>query len=214
MAIETVALKAEKRVKSGSTQSVRLREAGKLPAVIYGHGQESVAIAISSHEFIEAIHHGSRLFDVNLDGKSEKILLKDLQYDYLGKNLIHADLMRVDLTEMVKVTVPVVMKGIAKGASEGGVVDEVASELEVQCVVTSIPDSITVSVKDMAVGDVIHAGDIKLPEGVKLLTPADQVVLTCHLVTVKTAEEMDAEAPTTPEVITEKKRDEDSDEKK
>lgn len=204
MSVETIALKAEKREKVGTKTAEKLRQAGKLPIAIYGHGQEPVAVAVDKHDFIEALHHGNRLFDFEIAGKSEKLLVKDLQYDYLGREVIHADLVRVDLTETVKVEVPIELKGTAKGTSQGGIVEELMSQLEVQCVVTSIPESIVVNIKDLDVEGVIHAGDIKMPEGVKLLTPGDQIVLTCHVIVAKEEEEV-SEEPTAPEVITERK---------
>jgi large subunit ribosomal protein L25 len=132
-----------------------------------------------------------------------------VQYDYLGKDVIHADFMRVDLTEMVTVSVPVELKGTAKGAADGGIVDQHLAQLEVECVVTNIPESIVISIKEIGVGDSIHAGDIKLPQGVKLVTDAAAIVLACHVVAeAKTTEEAEIEAPAGPEVIKREKKEE------
>jgi large subunit ribosomal protein L25 len=104
---------------------------------------------------------------------------------------------------MVRVAVPVELKGTAKGTHEGGMVEVHSSHLDVECRVTEIPDRIVVSIKEMALGDALHAKDIQLPEGVKLVSPPEMLLATCHVVAeVKTTEELEAEMPVAPEVIT------------
>ena len=202
---ETMVLKAEVRQDIGTKHAARLRKEGKLPMVVYGHGKETVSISLNSHEFTEGIHHGHRLFEVQIDGKPETLLIKELQYDHLGNDVIHADMVRVDLAEIVKVSVAIEQKGTSKGSHEGGIVDEVLSELEVECKVSDIPSVIEVSVKELGVGESIHAGDIELPAGVTLVTDPQAIVLGCHLVAAaKTTEELEEEMPVAPEVITEK----------
>ena len=125
--------------------------------------------------------------------------------DHLGKDIIHADLVRVDLAERVKVSVPIELKGTSKGSHEGGIIDEHLDHLEVECKVTAIPESITVSIKELGVGESIHAGDVELPEGVSLVTNPEALILTCHIVAAaKSTEEIEEEEPTAPEVITER----------
>jgi large subunit ribosomal protein L25 len=200
---ERAKIKAEVRTSLGSRRAAAIRRQGKLPAVVYGHKESPVAVTFNTHEFVENLHHGHRLFDVEMDGKKTTLLVKDLQYDHLGKNVIHADMMRVDLKERVRITVPIELRGTAKGAAEGGIVDEHLDHLEVECLVTQIPETIPVSIKELALGDSLHARDIALPPGVTLVTNPDALVLTCHLVAAaKTTEEIEAEAPTAPEVIT------------
>ncbi len=202
---ERAKIKAETRTSLGSRHAAAMRREGKLPAIVYGHKKEPVAVAFDLHEFVEDLHHGHRLFDVDMDGGKATLLLKELQYDHLGKNIVHADLVRVDLKEQVRVTVPIELRGTAKGASEGGIVDEHMDRLEIECLVTSIPETIPVSIKELSVGDAVHAGDILLPEGVSLVTAPEALVLTCHLVAAaKTTEEVEEEAPAAPELIRER----------
>ncbi|MHC4645779.1 MAG: 50S ribosomal protein L25 [Planctomycetota bacterium] len=203
---KTLLLKAQKREQTGSKSAASVRGEGRIPAIIYGHGQEPVAISLDAHSLVEGVHHGRRLFDVQIGRKREKLLVKDLQYDHLGKNIIHLDLMRVDVREMVRVTVPIELKGTARGTHEGGIIAEHVNRLEVECKVTEIPESIVVSVKDIGVGDTLHAGDIKLPEGVKLVSDKSTLLVTCGLVAAaKSTEELETEAPVAPEVISEAK---------
>jgi len=202
---ETVALNVEVRTEVGSKHATKLRRAGKLPAIVYGHGTEPVAVSLDLHNFAEMLHHGHRLFNVKMGKQSETLMVKDLQYDHLGKDIIHADLIRVSLTEMVKVAVPIELKGTAKGTHEGGIVDEHLDHLEIECKASDIPEVLPVSVKELDVGGVIHARDIELPEGMKLSTAPDTLVLSCHLVAAaKSTEELEEEMPVAPEVITEK----------
>lgn len=197
-------IKAEVRTELGSKHTAALRKGGKLPAIVYGHKEEPMAISFNMHDFVESLHHGHRLFDMEMSGKKETLLVKDLQYDHLGRYVIHADMMRVNLQELVRVNVPIEIKGTSKGSIEGGIIDELLNSLEVECKVSEIPEVIVISVKDLGIGDSIHAGDVELAEGVKLLTDPGALVLSCHLVAVaKSTEELEEETPAGPEIITE-----------
>ena len=208
---KTLILKAEAREHTGSKHAAKVRRQGRIPAIVYGHKQEPVAVSLDAHNFIEGLHHGHRLMDVQLGKKMEKMLVKDLQYDYLGKSIVHADLMRVDITETVRVTVPVELKGMAKGAHEGGIIEEHADRLGVECKVSDIPETIIVWIKDVRVGDALYAGDIELPEGVKLAGSPETLLVTCHLVAAaKTAEQVEEEALAAPEVIGEAEKTEEA----
>ncbi len=198
-------LKGEPREQTGTSKTVQLRKQGKLPAIMYGHGEGATSFALNLHGFTESLHHGHRLFDIEIDGKRETLLVKDLQYDYLGKNFIHVDFIRVDLAELVTVTVGLKFKGTAAGASEGGMLDIHLDAVEVECKVSDIPESIEVIVKEINVGDSIYANEIILPEGSTLKTDGEALILNCHLVAAAiTTEELEEELPSGPEVITEK----------
>ena len=199
-------LKAEIREHTGSNPAAKVREKGRIPAVIYGHKKETIPVSLDAHKLAEGLHHGHRLVDVQIGKKSETVMLKDLQYDHLGRDVIHVDLMRVNVTETVKVKVPVELKGTAKGTHEGGIVEAHADRLEIECRVADIPESIIVSIKEVGVGDTIHASGAELPEGVKLVTEPSTLLVTCSLVAAaKSAEELEEEAPAAPEVIGEVK---------
>ncbi len=212
---DSVMLKAEVREQSGTKATAKLRALGKLPGIVYGHKQDPVSISLDAHAFVEALHHGHRIFEVDIAGKAENVLVKDLQYDYLGKSVIHTDLVRVDLNEMVDVQVSIEMVGSAKGLHEGGIIDEQLDHLIVKCKVSAIPETIPVNVKEMGLGDVLHAGQIELAEGLELVTDPDAVVLVCHEAKAAVSEaaaeaaaEGEEEGAAEPEVITEKKEEE------
>ncbi len=203
---KTLSLEAQIRERTGSKAAARVRKQGQIPAVVYGHKQDPVAISLDAHDFAEGLHHGHRVIDVKVGGKTQKMIVKDLQYDHLGRNIVHADLMRVDVTETVRLSVPIELKGTAQGTHEGGIVEEHADHVEIECMVTNIPESIVVSIKELGVGQVIHAGDVVLPDGITLASSPDTLLVACHLVAAaKTTEEIEEEAPAAPEVIGEKK---------
>lgn len=219
MAAKEILLKAETRKEVGTKGAARLRKQKKIPAIVYGHKEQPTAIAIDQHAFAEGLHHGSRLFDVEIDGKTEKLLIKSVQHDYLGSTIIHADFLRVDLSEKVKVEVPLKFKGVPAGAQEGGILEEHLDRLEVECAVVAIPASIEVSVKALKVDESIFAKDVVLPAGVKLLTNPETLLIACFIPAAAPVEEAvpTGEEPTSPEVLTERKPkegEEESEEKK
>jgi len=202
---EVMSLHVETREQLGSKTASRLRQQGKTPAVIYGHKQASVSIAVNTHDFALGLHRGHRIFSVDLPEGKQTLLLKALQYDHLGKTVIHADMVRVDLTERVTVKVPLSLRGTAKGSSHGGVLEELLDHLEIECPVIEIPVSIPVIIKDLEVGDSIAAGQVVLPANCVLKTDPKALVVLCQeQVEAKTTEDLLAEAPAAPEVITER----------
>lgn len=212
---DSATLKADVRQEVGTRVTAKLREQGKLPAIVYGHKKDPLSVSMDAHEFVEGLHHGHRIFEMDIAGKAETVLVKDIQYDYLGQDVIHADLMRVDLNEMVEVEVSIVMTGTAKGTHEGGIVDEQLDHLVIKCKVSAIPESIPVNVSEMGLGDVLHAGEVELAEGLELVTDPEAVLLTCHEPKVALDEDAEGEegvegeeASAEPEVITEKKEEE------
>jgi large subunit ribosomal protein L25 len=207
MVSKELVLKAEIRKEHGKKRSAKIRQQGKIPAVVYGHKQEPQSIAIDLHDFTEGLHHGHKLFDIEIGGNKEKLLVKEVQYDHLGKKIIHADLIRVDLSETVEVKVPLVFKGTPAGASEGGILEEHLTVIEIECTVTEIPDSIDVLVKGLKIDEALHVRDIVLPAGAKLVTDPEMLVIACHkpIEVAPVEEAVGAEEPTSPEVITERK---------
>ena len=200
--IEALSLQAEPREHTGSKAAAAVRRKGRIPAIVYGHKQEPVAISLNAHDFTEGLRHGHRLMDISVAGTTEKMIIKDLQYDHLGRTILHADLMRVDVTERIKVEVPIELKGVPKGTQEGGVLEAHMDHVDVECLAIDIPESIVVSVKDLDVGQSIYARDVKLPDGVKLVSLPDIIVASCRvLAEVKSTEQIEAETPAAPEVI-------------
>jgi large subunit ribosomal protein L25 len=178
MAVKSAQVTAKSRSELGSRANRRLRESGVLPGVIYGHKEAIVPVSLPRKEVVDHLNHGAHLFDLALDGKSEKVLVKEVQFDHLGIEVIHVDFARVSLDEKVKVNVPVELKGTPKGEADGGVLQQIINSLEVECLVTEIPEVIRHLVSEMALNDVVHIRDLKLPEGVRVLQDGDLIVAT------------------------------------
>src|SRR5881227_2023107 len=163
---QTAQISAKPRPELGSRANKRLRDAGFIPGVIYGHKEAVIPVTLPKKEVVNHIHSGAHLFDLNLDGKSEKVLVKEVQYDHLGMEVLHVDFARVSLDEKVEVTVPLELKGEPKGTAEGGVLQQIISALEIECLVTDIPEIIRHNVSEMALDDVLHIKELQLPPGV------------------------------------------------
>jgi large subunit ribosomal protein L25 len=210
MSSQSATVTVESRTQLGSRANKRLRDSGKLPGVIYGHKLDVVPITLPKKEVVRHIDHGAHLFALTVDGKPENVLIKDVQYDHFGIEVLHVDFARVDLNERVDVTVPLEFKGEPKGLADNGVLVQVVSELEVNCVVTNIPDAIRHNISDMGIDSVLHLKDIKLPDGVTATQDPELI-----LATVKEIEEeetsADADAASAePEVIGKKKEEEEA----
>jgi len=174
---ETISLPAQPRQDQGTSAARKLRKQGRVPAVLYGHKEATVAITVGAEELSTALRHGARAVAVQLDGKTEQALIQEVQYDYLGKELLHADFKRVSADERVVVPVRIELRGHAPGLTAGGVLDQPIHSLSVECLALAVPDSIRVSVAEMQIGSVIHVKDLTLPEGVKAMIDPDAIVV-------------------------------------
>lgn len=201
MAVKSAQVSAKSRKELGTRANRRLRDAGMLPGVIYGHKEAIVPVTMAKKEVVDHLNRGAHLFDLTLDGKNEKVLVKEVQYDHLGQEVIHVDFARVSLDEKVKVTVPVELKGTPKGEADGGVLQQVIKELEVECLVTEIPDAIRHNVSEMALNDVVHISDLKLPAGVKVMQDGELIVATVKEILEVVAPVAEEEGAAEPEVI-------------
>src|SRR5436190_23103158 len=179
---QTAQITAKPRAELGSRANKRLRDAGLLPGVIYGHKEAVVAITLPRKETVNHLKHGAHVFDLAVDDKNEKVLVKEVQYDHLGIEVIHVDFARVSLDEKVEVTVPLELRGTPKGEADGGVLQQMISDLEVECLVTNIPTSSRVNLEDLGVDDVLHVSDLQLPPGVRPLQDADLLVATVKII--------------------------------
>jgi large subunit ribosomal protein L25 len=189
MATQSINIAAEPRSALGSRANKRLRDTGKVPGVVYGHKEAVVPVSLPKKELVNHLNRGTHVFDLGLSGKTEKVLVKEVQYDHFGIEVLHVDFARVSADERVEVTVPLELKGEPAGESEGGVLQQIVSELEIECLVTDIPSVIVHNVSEMKLDDVLHIKELKLPPGVKALQDEDLVVAQ-----VKTIEE-EAAAP-------------------
>jgi large subunit ribosomal protein L25 len=201
MSSQAAQLSVKVRGELGSRKNKRLRDAGFVPGVIYGHKEAVVPVTLPKRELVIHLNHGAHLFALAVDGKNENVLIKDVQYDHLGIEVLHVDFARVDLNERVEVTIPLVLKGEPKGAEENGVLQQIVVDLEIECLVTQIPDEIRYNVSDMGLDSVLHIKDLPLPEGVRALQDPDLIVATVKEIEEEVSAEAAEAGGAEPEVI-------------
>ncbi|HOD83021.1 MAG: 50S ribosomal protein L25 [Planctomycetes bacterium ADurb.Bin126] len=207
-------LTAKRRDALGTRKVRGLRKKNLIPGVVYGHAQENIPVALDAHDLEVALHHGERLFELDVDGQVQNVLVKDVQYDAMQQVVLHVDLARVDLDERVEVTVPLVLRGTPAGLAEGGVMHQQAAEIDLECAVRQIPEDIRVPINDMKIGDMLHMRDVKLPEGITLLSDPEAIVCALTVIEEEAPAEEGEEGQAEPEVIGEKKREEEEEEEK
>jgi large subunit ribosomal protein L25 len=211
---DIVALKTEKREGRGSHKAAKLRAKGLIPAVLYGHKEETLSVAVNHDELMAAVRHNTRVVDITAGGKTEKAQIVELQWDCFGKDILHVDFKRVSADERIEQTVPIELRGIAPGVAEGGRLDQPLHTLKVECPALNIPTSIRVAINDLHLDGAIHVKELKLPEGVTALTDPEAIVV--HVVRPKAEPAPGAEPAAggvEPEVITRKKGEEETEEK-
>ncbi|GIK20047.1 MAG: 50S ribosomal protein L25 [Leptolyngbya sp. PLA2] len=208
-------LHASTRDRVGSRYARRLRQSGRLPAVLYGHGEAPASVHLDAKDALLHLHRGEKVFQITIDGGTPQVaLLKEVQYDYLGSNIVHADFARVSLTDRVETRVPLHLIGEAVGLkTAGAILMHPTSELEIECAVSDIPEYLELDITALEAGHSMSASDVPLPSGMTLVTDPHAVVAQIVVqVEEKVAEAAPAEAPAAPEVITEKKREEENEE--
>ena len=195
----TDVLHVELREQIGTAATRRLRKAGKVPGVLYGHGEQNLHLAVSSTEVAALVrHHGKT---VQLTGAAnEHALVNEMQWDPLGIDVLHLDLIRVNLKESVDVTVPVRMHGEPVGVREGGILLENVHEVDIRCSAGAIPEDLGLAVGGLKLGESLTAAHLELPEGVDLITDSETVI--AHVEAPRAAREEEEEgAAAEPEVI-------------
>jgi large subunit ribosomal protein L25 len=179
-----VTLEVSRRERTGKEVAKKLRAQGKVPAVVYGGHRDPVAIEVdrkSVSELIQKSEHGIRsVFLLKMTGTDQQrhAMIKSLDIDPISRRMIHIDFVRVVMDELVRVTVPVHLHGVAKGVKEGGgMIDHQLRELHVECLPNAIPDTIEVDVTPLTGHDYYRIKDLQLPEGVKVMDDPERVVV-------------------------------------
>ena len=199
-------LKVETRTTRGKRHAQRQRAAGRVPAVLYGHGQDVIGLSVDSAALGAAIRHGARL--VELSGAlTESALVRAVQWDTFGTEVLHVDFTRVSADERIEVTLPVDLKGTAPGLKQGGVVQHLVHEVEIECPAGAIPEKLLLSVNQLELGHSLLASAIELPPGAKLISSDDVVIVLCELPQELEEQEAGAAGAAEPELIGRKAED-------
>jgi large subunit ribosomal protein L25 len=195
-------LTVHKRDGRGTRAAAKLRKTGNIPAVVYGHKEETLSVALSGEEVHTVLRHKVQIVDLKMDGGVQKAQIREVQWDHLGKEVLHVDLKRVSVDERIEISVPVELRGTAPGVTGGGVLDQPIHSLRVECLAVAVPESIRVNISELQQGAAIHVRELNLPPDVKALDDPDAVVV--H-VTVPQAEPEAGAAPAAeqaePEII-------------
>ncbi len=183
--MERVTLAAAVRDGVGKSGARRLRKSGQVPAVVYGQGRESQAVAVEGKALKATLHTHAGLnvlIDLGIqgDGNEDKqlVIVKDLQRDIFTYDITHVDFHVISLEETLEAHVPVILLGTPKGVVDGGVLEQHLRDVLVECLPTQIPEHFEVDVSGLTIGHAIHAGELTIPENVTLLTPTGEVVAT------------------------------------
>jgi large subunit ribosomal protein L25 len=206
---ESLILETESREGHGSRLAAKLRKQGKVPAVLYGHKEATLSLSVSKDQLTQVLRLGTPVVDIKTAGRAEKAQIMELQWDHLGKEVLHLDLKRVSEHERIHTDVVLEIKGHAPGVTEGGLLNQSMHSLRIDCLAFAVPKSIRVSIAELQIEGVIHVRDVKLPEGVNVLDDPDAVVIQVTKPHVAPETPAEAAAGTAePEVITARKKEE------
>lgn len=206
-------LKVEPRTKFGKRNNYRLHRAGKLPAVLYGHGEATVSLTLGADQLEAVVRHGAKVVD--LEGAATgKALLQDVKWDTFFHQVLHVDLLRVKAGDTVTVDVPIELKGEAPGVNEGGIIEHLIHSVEIEVPLDLVPEKLHIRIGQLQIGGELCVKDISdLPTGATVNADPDEIVVHC-LMPVTEEEEAAAEEGTgaEPEVIAKGKEKEEGEE--
>lgn len=190
-------LKAQPRAERGKGAARKARAAGRIPAVVYGHGEATRELTVDAHELellFARVHYENTIINLDIAGeKGEvKVLVREVQSHAFRPDVLHVDFYQIHAGEKVVVDVPVRLQGTAPGVRAGGVMMQTITDLEVRCLPDNIPEYIDADVSQLEIGNAIHVGELTLPEGVEPQVDADRVVCS---VTPPSVSAVEAEAP-------------------
>jgi large subunit ribosomal protein L25 len=204
-----IALKATTRSVQGTGASRRLRRADKVPGIVYGGGKDATVIELDHNDIyhklrLEAFH--ASILDLDLDGKAEQVLLRDVQMHAWKQNVLHIDFQRIDANKKIHMKVPLhfINADVAPGVKQsGGIVSHILNELDISCLPKDLPEFIEVDLKDLAAGHSIHISNLTLPAGVESVSlhrKEDKSVATIIIPRAVASEEATATAVAAAEV--------------
>jgi large subunit ribosomal protein L25 len=182
---ETRTLKAALRNDAGKGVARKLRSAGRLPAILYGHGDQTRALSLNAHELellVAAVSVENTILRLDIEGHgTEDVLIRDVQMHPYKPEILHVDFLQVHAGEVIRLQIPVRLRGMAAGVRDsGGVLDHVLYDLEVECLPRNIPEVVEVDVSGLEIGDSIRVGDVSLPDVKILNDPELPIVAVAH----------------------------------
>lgn len=204
-----VNLEVTPRTEIGTQAAKKARRAGFIPAIVYGHGMKPLSLQVGLKAFRQTLQTKAGenvVLDLQVEGvklKESTCLIKEIQHNPVTDEITHVDFTVISLTDKIQVKVPLVVVGTeeAPGVKEGGIFDLIHHEIEVECLVTDIPEKIMVDVKGLKINDSISVADLGMPKGVTCLLPAEEVVAAVHPPEKEEVKAAEEGASVEPEVI-------------
>jgi len=179
MAQEYEKLDLKERTVKGKSKARSLRRDGMVPGVYYFRGEENVDLQIDKKKLYHAMSSGQHVFEVEMNGATQYVTIKGIQYHPVTDEVLHIDLMQVNMTEKMKFTIPISLEGEAEGVKEGGVLSQILTTIDVNCLPTSVPDNILVDISNMELNSNKTIADIvNIPEGVEILSDPESTIAT------------------------------------
>ncbi len=205
-----VSLEAKKRENLKTSHTKELRLAGDVPGIIYGYQVEPKAVTVNSIELLKTVRDEGKnaIISLKVEGESVDVMLHEYQIDPIRDELVHADFYAVNMKEELDVQVPITLEGEAKGASEGGVLQQPLYELAIRAKPRDIPEQITIDVSDLGVGDSILVSDLKEGKNYEILEDETTTIASILVPDEEPAEESEESEDAEPEVINEKQEEE------
>lgn len=209
-------LNAQKREEINKKGTKAIRREGRIPAIYYFHGQDSTPLSIDEKEFRGILSSDSNIIELAFeDNKKTKCIVRDIQWDPVSSKPVHVDFLGIKMTEKITMQIPVNLIGTATGVkNEGGIQQQLLRELEVEALPADLPEHLDVDVTELGLGDAIHVSDIEINKVKILNDPEQSIVSISHPRVEEEVEEDEVEETTEPEVIGEKKDEEDEEQKK
>jgi len=216
--VERVVLHAEQREGKGKSAARKLRMKGLVPAIVYAKHETPVQVMTDRRELVKLLHQQGDKVLIDLDVKSgdtsnsKTVIIKEIQFDTVRDDILHVDFQQINLSEKIRVQVPLHSKGDAEapGVKEGGILEHILRELDIECLPTDLPKEILVDVSGLKIGEPIHVKQIAAPQGVVILTDPEQIAVLIKFAAEEKVVEVkpEGEQPVEPEVIKKKKAEE------
>ena len=167
------------RTHKGKSKIRALRRDGKIPGVYYYHGEENVNLEIDKKNLYNALSTGQHVFEVTMTGETQYVMIKAIQYHPVTDEVMHVDLMRVRRSEKMTFTIPIILQGEAIGVQEGGVLSQILTAIDINCLPTNVPESINVDISDLELNSTISVINITdIPDDVEIVTSEESTVAT------------------------------------
>ncbi len=207
----TAQLSVSARSDTGKGVARKLRAAGRIPAIIYGHAREPLSLSLDTHTLellLEKVFYRTTVFELDMDGTKSNALIREIQRHPYKKEILHIDFQELVAGEKVTVSVPLSFIGASIGVKEGGIIDQIMHDLSIRVDPMQIPNKIEIDVTTLAIGRSIHVGDVKVPDGVEVLDDVEATICTCAAPKEEKAPEPVEGAPVAaePEVLSKGKK--------